>query len=80
MADRKELLEKLKQVRLELFRSAANLDMVIQSIELELSGNSDEDYKRMYIGVEREFRDKRARANGWDELYKLEQGVWQQLI
>ena len=80
MADRKELLEKLKQVRLELFRSAADLDVTIQGIEYELSTYSDEEEIPGYIRAAAEFRDKKVHVKGWDELYKLEQGVWQQLI
>lgn len=78
MADRKELLEQLRKIQMELFRSAADLDVVIQGIEYELSTYSDEEEIQWYIRAAAEFRDKKVHVKGWDELYKLEEGVWQQ--
>lgn len=78
MSDRKELLEKLKMIRLELFRSAANLDMAIQGIERELEETSNEEEIRMFIRGQSEYRRIRAERSGWNEIYKLEEGVWQQ--
>ena len=76
---RRELLDQLKQIQLELYRSAANLDVAIIGIERELNSDSDEDMIKGYIRAEAEFRDVTVKAKDWDKLYKLEEAVWHQL-
>lgn len=78
MSDRKEVLEKLKTIRLELFRSAAHLDRVITEIERELEDSDDEVINQMYIHMMKVHREDMAKVNGWNEIYKLEEGAWHQ--
>ena len=79
MSHREELLEQLKKIRLEWFRSAAHLDRVITEIEHGLE-ETDDVINQMYIRMMRAHREDSCKVNGWDEILKLENVVWQQLI
>lgn len=80
MTHREELLEQLKKIQLEWFRSAANLDAIIRDIELSLDEAENDDMARFFIRCQRNFRADFAKNFGWDEIFKLENVVWQQLI
>lgn len=85
MSHREELLNQLKMIRLEWFRSAANLDRIIDEIEYELSEvDGDDDTSNemfhLYIRMMAAHRTDAAKMHGWDEIQKLESVVWQQLI
>lgn len=80
MSHREELLEQLKKIRLEWFRSAAGLDRAITCIERELGDESnDDEMKRFYIAAERNFRNDQVVIRDWHRLFELEDVVWQQL-
>lgn len=78
MSHREELLRQLKMIQLEWFRSAANLDRIITEIERELEESDDDTINRMYIRMMAAHRADSAKLNGWDEIFKLENVVWQQ--
>ena len=80
MSHREELLNQLKKIQLEWFRSAANLDVIIRDIELGLDEAENDDMARFFIRYQRNFRADFAKSFGWDEIFKLENVVWQQLI
>ena len=81
MSQREELLEQLKKIQLEWFRSAANLDEMIRVIEREMDDKSNSDESmRIFIRAHHNYRNDYARLYGWNQLYGLEQTVWQQLL
>lgn len=81
MSDRKELLNQLKAIRLELFRNAASLDRTIAVVERELDDKSnDDEMKRMYIRAEQNYRYDRVVTSDWHKLFELEDVIWQQLV
>lgn len=81
MSHREELLEQLKKIRLEWFRSAANLDYIIANLERDLEDPKSHEIGKVFdIRAMRNYRNDSAKVYGWDEIFKLENVVWQQLI
>ena len=80
MSHREELLNQLKMIQLEWFRSAASLDRHIRIIEQSLEDPEETEFKRRCtICNTRNIRRSEAEISGWDEIFKLEDVVWQQL-
>ena len=71
------LLEELEELVLEIHRSAADLDYIIQSIRSE--EDSDEEYFNMYVQAARELRtnNKRERFGNVD---KSEELIWEEIL
>ena len=76
----KAILEELKEIRLALFRSAATLDNAIESVELFLNDKADDEYKRMSIIMQRNYRDELRRVFKYDKIDDKEKDAWQRLI
>ena len=73
------ILEKLKEVRLELFRNAANLDTAIRNIEINLDEHNRE-YLKMLVRCEQCERESYNIVTDYDKLIRKEQEIWEQLI
>lgn len=80
MSHCEELLNQLKMIQLEWFRSAADLDQKIRGIESLLEETNGKDYATLCVGSEMRWRADLAKMHGWDEIFKLENVVWQQLF
>ena len=72
----KESIEKLKEIRLQLFRSAANLDDAIRSLELEQDNPQGLEYLKMLVAITQCQREDCIHVYGWDELNEKEHEVW----
>ena len=80
MSDKREAaLNELRELRLALYRNAANLDEVISSIEMDLpgAGVSLEDY---YLSHARAHRMSYVKARGVLDLPGKELDIWNDLI
>ena len=78
MAETERLIGELKNVVMELHRSAGNLDMLIREIE-------DQDYRdpewlACYIASESNLRNEFIRVREWDNLIEKECSLWEALI
>ena len=77
----KEHIEELKEVVLELHRSAANLDEYVQMLEIEL-GNPvlKNKYADMLTKRYQTYRMEYKHTRGFDRLNEKENDIWMQLI
>ena len=76
-----KLYEKLDSIKNELFRSASDLDGVMNQLRYCLESEKDnKDYKREVIRCLGEYRKAKCNANEWDKLPKLEEDIWNELI
>ena len=77
----KEHIEELKEVVLELHRSAANLDEYIQMLEMEL-GNPvlENKYADMLTKRYQTYRMVYKHDRGFNKLDEKENDIWMQLI
>lgn len=81
----KELVQKeideLKQIVIDLHRSAGSLDVIIQHLETTLS-EKDEDSKfwKAYIQAERDYRRSKKETLSYDRLEEREDDVWYKLL
>ena len=78
-----KLLDELKAIRLELFRSSAGLDLAIRSIETDIMAMDEKaspEYVRTLIASEKEYRATMATIQGWDKLVEREKEIWMKLI
>lgn len=73
----KKLIEDLKAIRLELFRSAANLDETITQIEICIHKEKNADFVRMVVGS---MREDISKCHNWEQLNELEKETWTKLI
>lgn len=67
----KEILEELKQVRLEMFRMTASLDNVISDLELGIK-DDDREYLKHYIVCLLQHRKEIIRVSEWNKLLEKE--------
>ena len=74
------LLDELKDVVLELHRSAGQLDSVIQNIESELHSSSDRDYLDALISQMLRYRIDVKNYREYNKLDTRELSIWNQLI
>lgn len=74
----------MKEVILNIHRSAAELDTIVQRIEnvSKIANETDEDYRRMGVIIKREFqhRQEMNRVFGFDVLEEREDFAWEKLL
>lgn len=77
----KSAVEELRAVVMCLYRSAGNLDNILQSIELELDGTkSDSLYTKAFCRSKRMYREDVMKAAGFSGLDNLEAEAWNKLL
>lgn len=76
----KEQIEKMKDLVMQLHRSAGNLDQMIQDIETDMNGVSNVDYLIHYIKAKQLWRTEIKRHCGFDNFAKDEAKIWNNLI
>lgn len=77
----KSAVEELRAIVMCLYRSAGNLDNILQSIELELDkSRSDSLYTEMFCRSKRMHREDVAKAAGFIGLDGLEAEAWNKLL
>ena len=79
MSKRQELIEKLKAIRLEKFRDAADLDRRIQDLELVTGDPAGPEWIHCYDLTEAEHREDSVKICGWDKLCEQEAEIGRQL-
>lgn len=76
----KKLIEDLKAIRLELFRSAANLDDTIAQLETGIHKEMDADSIRTMVYAVCNWRRTARDFRDWKKLDELENETWLKLI
>ena len=77
----KSAVEELRRIVMCLYRSAGNLDNILQSVELELDkSRSDSLYTEMFCRSKRMYREDIAKAAGFIGLDVLEAEAWNKLL
>ena len=77
----KKQIEELKEVVLDLYRSAANLDENIRLLENELEyPEHNDEYSKIYIQQIRRYRLDTKTHREYDKLDEKELAIWQQII
>lgn len=76
----KKLIEDLKAIRLELFRSAANLDDTITQLEISMSKETDADSIRRMVDCLCSWRRTMRVCRDLKKLDELETETWTKLI
>ena len=77
---REELISQLEAIQRALFRDAANLDMIITDLKRDLAEAENDEMAVLYIGGLHGWRENAVKCNNWDEIHKLEDVLWRQLI
>lgn len=75
----KSAVEELRSIVMCLYRSAGNLDNILQSVELELD-KSRSDYTEMFCRSKRMYREDVSKAAGFIGLDGLEAEAWNKLL
>ena len=79
--DIKKQIEGLKEVVLNLYRSAGSLDEYIRLLESELeSPGCNDEYMEIYAKQIAGYRMDLKTRRGYDKLDEREKDIWQQLI
>lgn len=75
-------IDELKQIVMDLHRSAGQLDEMIQSIENEFYGRTDADnrYLKCFVTSRKNYRESVKEARNYNSLDAKEQFVWEKLI
>ena len=75
-------IDKMKEVMLNLHRSASQLDQMIQSIENELvlTDGYDKDFLMTFVQSQKQYRESLKEAHGYDILNEKEEFYWEKLI
>lgn len=77
----KSAVEELRRIVMCLYRSAGNLDNILQSVELELDkSRSDYLYTEMFCRSKRMYREDITKAAGFIGLDDLEAEAWNKLL
>lgn len=77
----KSAIEELRSIVMSLYRSAGNLDNILQSIELEMdSTKSSSLYTEMFCRSKRMYREDVVKAAGFSGLDSLEAEAWNKLL
>lgn len=79
----KKLIEELKVIRLELFRSAASLDGFIAQLDNDLDkldGRAGPDYVKTKVRWLQVHREDEIRVLEYDKLISKEKEIWQKII
>ena len=72
----KKLIEELKEVMIELHRSAGNLDRAIREIERDYTNTDD---KLLFVKVQAKYREN-SKHYLFNNLEERENEIWQKLI
>ena len=76
----KEVIEKMKLVVLDMFRSAADLDQWIQQLELELNKeDNDPTFNKIYVNTIHSYREKVKHDKRWNSIGSMEDSLWEML-
>lgn len=78
MAETERLIGELKEVVMELHRSAGNLDTIIRDIEGVISADPEE--LKYFVVAESNYRGDYVRLSNWDTLIEKERSLWKELI
>lgn len=75
-------LDKLKEVVMNLHRSAGQLDQMIQSIEVELVGKDeiDKEWLMIFVKSQEDYRENYKTAHEYHILDEKEEFYWEKLI
>ena len=75
-------VDKLKEVVMNLHRSAGQLDQLIQSIENELYGREeiDKDFLMVFVKSQEQYRESFKTAKEYHILNEKEEFYWEKLI
>lgn len=76
----KKLVEELKEVMMDLHRSAGQLDDAIRSIETEIKEEDDIGRIRYFIAAQLKFREEFKDHYHYEDFDKRENDLWQKLI
>lgn len=76
----KKLIEELKEVMMDLHRSAGQLDEAIRSIETEIEEESDTERIRYFIAAQANFRDTFIHHYSYTNLDQREKDLWNKLL
>lgn len=87
MDEKKKLIDELKQIMLDMYRNAGELDRFIQNLEWETDGRysletspKDPEYLKMFIQAQYAYRMDQKRVCSYSSLDARENSVWQRLI
>ena len=81
MEEKKKLIEELKQIMLDMYRNAANLDSFIQCLENPMMTNSGNlEYDKMYVDSQYMHRRYQKSVLDYDRLDERENSVWERII
>ncbi len=74
-------IKELRSVVMNLYRSAGNLDTILQSIELELDDTkSSSPYTEMFCRSKQMYREDVKNAAGFNSLDEAEAEAWSKLL
>ena len=75
-------IDKLKEVVMDLHRSAGQLDQLIQSIENELVGGDeiDKDFLMVFVKSQEQYREQFKTAREYHILDEKEEFYWEKLL
>lgn len=77
----KSAIEELRSVVMCLYRSAGNLDSILQSIELELDNTKSSCmYSEAFCRSKRMYREDVMKAAGFSDLDGMEAEAWNKLL
>lgn len=77
----KSAIEELRKVVMSLYRSAGNLDTVLESIELELDDTKTTDlYTEFFCRSKQIYRSDVKKAAGFSGLDEAEAEAWKKLL
>lgn len=77
----KKLIEKLKEVMINMYRSASDLDQWIQQVELKLNDETiDSELMNLYIKTIVSYRRDIRKIKNFDGLGSKEDAFWEMLI
>lgn len=73
-------IEELKAIVTDLHRTAAQLDEIIQQMEIEEKSIVTAEYHQMFVRSEFSYRKDFKRARGYSDLEERENLIWQKLL
>lgn len=76
----REAIKELEEIRLELFRCAANLDDIIDNVKLVIDDPQGAEFVKMYVVSFVRHREDLVKHNLWNELQKSENEAWSKLL
>jgi Mg2+ and Co2+ transporter CorA len=73
-------IEDLKKIVLDMYRSAGNLDNIIQCLEQDYSIEYPQEHRKMYTRIQCNYRNDFKRANNYEDFDAKEKCIWAELI